>query len=100
MSLNPRVPPLVDREQFSALCRRRQIRDLALFGSVLRDDFGPDSDIDVLVEYEPDATLGFSVFELERELSALLGGHRIDLVRRKVLNRRLRSRILAEAEVQ
>ena len=89
----------VEPERLAELCRRWGIRELALFGSALRDDFGPDSDID-LVDFEPETVLGFRIFELERELSELFGGRRIDLVPRKFLNPRLRQRVLAEAQTQ
>jgi len=96
--MSPRIP--IDRERIAAFCRRHHIRKLALFGSVLRDDFGPDSDVDVLVEFEPGQMIGFRIFDIEDELSRLLGGHRVDLVPEKFLNRRIRDRILASAEVQ
>ncbi len=67
---------------------------------MLRDDFGPDSDIDVLVEYEPGRTIGLRVIDIEDELSKLLGGCRVDLVNKKYLNHRIRDRVLASAEVQ
>lgn len=81
-------------------CRRHHIRKLSLFGSVLRDDFRRDSDVDVLIQFEAGHVVGLGIMDIEEELSQLLGGHRIDLVNEKYLNRRLRSRILAEAEVQ
>lgn len=90
----------VPKDQIADLCRRHHIRKLSLFGSVLRDDFRPDSDVDVLVEFEPDHAVGFGIFDIEEELSRLLGGHRVDMVSEKYLNRRLRDRILASAEVQ
>lgn len=90
----------VDSVELAGLCRRWRIRELALFGSALRPDFGPESDVDLLVEFEPGVVLGFRVFELERELSALFGGRNVDLVRRKYLHPRLRDRVLAEARVQ
>ena len=90
----------IDRERIADLCRRHHIRKLALFGSVLSDDFRPDSDIDVLVDFEPDQVVGFRIFDIEDELSQILGGHRVDLVREKYLNRRLRDRVLATAETQ
>jgi predicted nucleotidyltransferase len=80
------------------ICRRYPIRRLALFGSVLRDDFRRESDVDVLVEWTPGAVVGFRVFDLERELSELLGNRRIDLVNAKYLNPRLRERILGSAK--
>jgi hypothetical protein len=90
----------IDREQLAAFCRRHHIRKLALFGSILRDDFRPDSDVDVLVEFDPRYAPGFRIVDIEEELSQLLRGHRVDLVSVKYLNPRLRSRVLASAEVQ
>lgn len=90
----------IDRERIAEFCRRHHIRRLALFGSVLTDDFRPDSDVDVLVDFEPGQVIGFRIFDIEDELSQILGGHRIDLVREKYLNRRLRNRVLAGAETQ
>ena len=91
----------IDREKLGALCRRHQIRRLSLFGSVLRPDFRPESDVDVLVEFEPGKVPGFlKLYEIEVELSELLGGRKIDLVTRQSLNRRLRERVLAAARVE
>lgn len=89
----------VDRQWLADFCRRRGIRKLAVFGSVLREDFGPESDIDVLVSFEPGRFVGFSIFEMEAELSQAFGGRKVDLVSEKYLNPRLRERILADAEV-
>lgn len=78
LGIAERVP--VTQAQIEAFCRKWKIRELALFGSVLRDDFRPDSDIDVLVEFEPDS--GHSLFEfydMEQELRALFG-RKVDLV--------------------
>ena len=93
---NARIP--IPYEEIAAFCQRWHITELALFGSVLRDDFGPESDIDVLVDFEPGHVPGFDFIRLEEELSALLGGRRVDVVHRPYLNRWLRKRILAEAE--
>lgn len=82
------------------LCRRHRIRRLSLFGSVLRDDFGPDSDVDVLVEFDPNHVVGFRIFRVEEELSRLFGGRRVDLVDPLYLNRHVKSRILSSARVQ
>jgi predicted nucleotidyltransferase len=91
----------IDREKLAALCRRHHIRRLSLFGSVLRPDFRPESDVDVLVEFEPGQVPGFlKLYEIEAELSGLLGGRKIDLVTRQSLNRRLRDRVLASARVE
>ena len=82
------------------LCRRRHIRKLSLFGSVLRGDFGPDSDVDVLVEFEPDHVPGLALIRIEDELSELLGGRKVDLVTPGFLNHRIRDQILSEAQVR
>jgi predicted nucleotidyltransferase len=65
-------------EKIEAFCRRNHIRKLAFFGSILRDDFRPDSDIDILVEFERGHTPGLTFFDLEAELSELLG-RQVDL---------------------
>lgn len=94
-----RIP--IDRGALADFCRRHHVRKLSLFGSVLRQDFGPESDVDVLVEFEPDHVPGFiALHELEEELSIVLGGRRVDLVTERFLNRRIRERVLAGAEVQ
>jgi len=94
-----RIP--IDRGALADFCWRHDVRKLSLFGSVLRQDFRPDSDVDVLVEFEPDHVPCFIALNgLEEELSVLLGGRRVDLVTERFLNRRIRERVLASAEVQ
>ena len=89
------------KEQIASFCRERHIRRLAVFGSALRSDFRPDSDIDLLVEFEPDHIPGlFGIARMERELSALLGGRKVDLRTLEDLSRYFRQRVLEEAEVQ
>lgn len=91
----------IDRTSLAALCQRHHIRKLSLFGSVLRPDFRLDSDVDVLVEFEPGQVPGFlALHAIEMELSKLLGGRQIDLVTQRSLNRHLRDRVLASAEVE
>jgi len=91
----------LEPDKLADLCRRHYIRRLALFGSILRDDFRPDSDVDILVEFNPDHRPGMvRLYEIEQELSRLCGGHKVDLVNPKYLNHRIRDRVLAEAEVQ
>ena len=90
----------VPGESLAEFCRRHHIRKLAFFGSVLREDFRPDSDIDVLVEFEPGHVPGFSFIRIQEELSSLLGARQVDLVTFKALNRRVKDRILAAAQVQ
>jgi len=87
-------------EALAALCRRNRIRRLAFFGSVLRDDFGPESDVDVLYEFEEGAVVGWDIVGIRDELSAILGGHRVDMVPFRYLSPRLRDRVLAEAADQ
>ena len=82
-------------------CRRHHIRRLALFGSVLRDDFHADSDVDVLVEFQIGQAPGlFGLAGMELELSRILGGRRVDLNTPNCLSRYFRGSILAEAQVQ
>ena len=74
------LPIPLDRGRIEAFCRRHAVRRMALFGSVLRKDFRPESDVDVLIEFQPGRTLGFfRLFDMEDELSTLLGGRRVDL---------------------
>ncbi len=89
----------VPHDQLADFCRRYHIRKLAFFGSVLRDDFRLDSDLDVLVEFEPGYVPGFAFIRLQRELSALLG-RKVDLNTPDSLSRYFRDKVLAEAEVQ
>ena len=96
--MSPRIP--IDRQRLAEFCRRHHIRRLSLYGSVLRDDFRPDSDVDVLVEFEPGHVVGLRIIDIEDELSELLGGRKVDLVSVKSLNPRLRDRVLTSAEVQ
>ena len=95
--MESRIP--LDGERLSALCRARHIRRLALFGSVLRDDFGPDSDVDILVEFEPDHTPGLAFFDIQEELSRLVG-RTVDLHTAASLSGSIRERVVDEAEVQ
>jgi predicted nucleotidyltransferase len=89
----------VSQKKIADFWRRNHIRRLAFFGSVLRDDFGPDSDVDVLVEFEPVHIPGLSFFRMEDELSQILG-RKVDLNTPHFLSRHFRDLVLAEAEVQ
>ncbi|MGQ0633943.1 MAG: nucleotidyltransferase family protein [Planctomycetaceae bacterium] len=86
-------------QQIAEFCRRHHIRRLSFFGSVLRDDFRADSDVDVLIEFEPGRTPGLAVFDVEQELSALCGGRRIDMANPRYLNRWIKDEVLATAEL-
>lgn len=89
----------IDRKELGDFCRRHHIRKLAFFGSVLRDDFGPESDVDVLVEFEPGHVPGLAFLAMEEELSGILG-RKADLNTRGFLSPYFRDRVLSEAEVQ
>jgi hypothetical protein len=78
-------------------CHRHHVTRLALFGSVLRDDFGPDSDVDVLVEFMPGRVPGFGFFEMEQELSDILG-RKVDLNTPQFLSHHFREQVLSEAK--
>ena len=90
----------VPEEQSADFCRRNHIRKLSLFGSVLNDRFGPESDVDMLVEFEPGHTPGLGLICMQDELSILLGGRNVDLITPKFLNKRIRDKVIAEAVVQ
>ena len=87
------------KEKIADFCRRYHIRKLAVFGSALRKDFRPDSDLDVLVEFDPGHTPGLAFFGMEQELSELLG-RKVDLNTPQFLSPYFREKVLAEAEVQ
>jgi uncharacterized protein len=89
----------IDRQRLADFCRRHHIRRFALFGSVLRDDFGPQSDVDVLVEFDPGHVPGFAMVNLEDELSRLVG-RRVDLHTPGSLSKYFRDRVVREAQDQ
>ncbi|MFO7650627.1 MAG: nucleotidyltransferase family protein [bacterium] len=96
--MSPKVA--IDRYRLAEMCRRFRVAELALFGSVMRDDFRPDSDVDVLVTFAPGARASlFDLVDLQAELQALLG-RKVDLVEKPALRNPFRRRaILREAEV-
>ena len=88
------------QQELAAFCRRNRIRKLALFGSILREDYGPDSDIDVLVEFKRGHPVGLlRMAALERELSELLK-RKVDLRTPAELSRYFRDEVLRTSEVQ
>jgi len=90
-----------DREALAALCRRHHIRRLALFGSTLKGTARPDSDVDLLVEFEPKAKPSlFTMARIEMELSDLLGGKKVDLRTAQDLSRYFRDEVVRTAQVQ
>ena len=94
MTLKINVP----EKKIAAFCRRNHIRKLAFFGSVLRDDFTPESDVDVLVEFEPGTRVGLQFFNMEQELSNIFG-RKVDLNTAGFLSKYFRDKVIAEAEV-
>jgi predicted nucleotidyltransferase len=95
--------PLLEhqREAVRDLCRRHRIRKLLLFGSQLKGTARPDSDIDLLVEFEPDAAPSLlTMARIEIDLSALFGGRRVDVRTAEDLSRHFRDAIVRDAQVQ
>lgn len=91
------LPVELPKDKIAELCQQYHIRKLALFGSVLRDDFRPDSDIDVLVEFEPGHTPGFAFIDIQDQLSEILG-RQVDLNTPEDLSRYFRTQVIEEAE--
>lgn len=91
----------IHKDKIAEFCKRHHIQRLAIFGSSLRKDIGPESDIDILVEFDPGRTPGFfKLFEMEDELSRLLGGRKVDLRTPQDLSRYFRDKVVEGAEVQ
>lgn len=97
--ITPKLP--IPTEALADFCRRWKIVELSLFGSVLREDFGPESDVDVLVVFAPDAVWDYFDWpDMQDELGAMFGGRQVDLVERKcVVNPFMRHEILTTREV-
>lgn len=93
----PTLMEQVDHAALSAVCRRHHIRSLAVFGSHARGDARPDSDVDVVVDFEPGMTPGFGIIRVAEALRPVFDGQRVDLVTRRGLAPRLRDSILASA---
>jgi predicted nucleotidyltransferase len=93
------IPIAVDK--IEAFCKKWGLKELSLFGSVLRDDFGPDSDVDVLVSFLPGQDMTFEGFmDMRDELSAIFGGRQIDLTQKQLLKNPFRRyEILTTREV-
>lgn len=92
---NIRLP----RDKIAEFCKRNRIRKLSLFGSALRGELREDSDIDLLVEFEPGHVPGLAFFAMQNELSEILG-RKVDLNTPQFLSRYFRQQVLAEAELQ
>ncbi len=93
------MPARIDipREEIADFCRRNRVRRLALFGSVIRDDFTVESDVDVLVEFESGYAAGFVFFQMRRELTSMLG-REVDMHTAASLSPYFRQEVLDEAE--
>ncbi|MBW2031297.1 MAG: nucleotidyltransferase family protein [Deltaproteobacteria bacterium] len=90
----------IPREELERFCEKNRIRRLSIFGSALRGDFGPESDIDVLVEFEPDARVGLiKLAGMEMELSEILG-RKVDLNTPGFISKYFRDKVFSEAEIQ
>ena len=97
--MNPQVS--VSKTALADFCQKHGIKRFAIYGSALREDFGPESDIDVLVEFEPDRIPGLlGLASMELELSDLFSGHKVDLRTPEDLSRYFRQEVLDTAEVQ
>jgi predicted nucleotidyltransferase len=91
----------LSKDEIRSFCQRHRIRRLALFGSVLRPDFDSESDIDVLVEFERGTKVGFfELYDMEQELSRILGGRKVDLNTPNSLSKYFREQALSEAQVE
>jgi predicted nucleotidyltransferase len=96
---NPNIK--IPQRKIAGFCRKHHIQKFSLFGSVLRKDFRPESDVDILVEFSPGHTPGyFGLFDMETELSALLGGRKADVRTSQDLSRYFRDQVISEARVQ
>jgi predicted nucleotidyltransferase len=90
---------VIAKNEIAQFCRKHHIRQLSVFGSALKDDFGNDSDVDILVEFQEDHVPGFAFFDMELELSQIIG-RKVDLNTPNFLSRYFRDSIIKTAEVQ
>ena len=98
-NLNSQAQIPFPKERIAEFCRKHHIKKLAVFGSVLRPDFRADSDIDVLVEFEPGQVPGLAFFAMQEELSTILG-RKVDLNTPQFLSKYFRDKVLQEAVIQ
>jgi len=99
--MRKKIRQKVPKEKIEEFCRKHHIRKLSFFGSILREDFSTESDVDVLVEFERGHVPGFfRLFDMEEELSYLLGGRRVDLRTPEDLSRYFRDEVIRISEVQ
>jgi len=99
MGTKPHVK--LPKKEIEAFCRKHHIKRLSLFGSVLREDFSPESDVDILVDFEPGHTPSFfRLFAMQDELSRILEGRKVDIRTPKDLSRYFRDEVVRNAVVQ
>ncbi len=97
LQMRARVP--IPHDAIREFCRAHAVRELALFGSVVRGDFGDDSDVDVLIDLAPSARIGLVALQQMRDELAVIFGRPVDLLTRTGLNRHIQSEILREVEI-
>ena len=90
----------INRDLLRDVCKRWHITRLSVFGSALRDDFGPESDVDVLIEFDPEHIPGWEIVDVGDDLSRVFGGRYVDMVFPESVLPRLKDRILGNAVVQ
>ena len=91
----------IQKDRLADFCKRHHILRLAIYGSALRSDFRPESDVDVSVDFVPGHTPGFfKLFEMESELSDLFGGRKVEIRTPQDLSRYFRDKVIEDAEVQ
>ncbi|MFW6137046.1 MAG: nucleotidyltransferase family protein [Candidatus Aminicenantaceae bacterium] len=91
----------IQKDKIAKFCKKHHINQLSIYGSALRDDFKPESDIDVLIEFDPNHVPSFfKLFEMEAELSVIFGGRKVDSRTPQDLSRYFRDKVMEEAESQ
>ncbi|MFW6159762.1 MAG: nucleotidyltransferase family protein [Acidobacteriota bacterium] len=91
----------VQKDKIAEFCKKHHIKRLSIYGSALRDDFKPESDIDVLVDFEPEHIPSFfKLFEMEAELSDIFGGRKVEIRTPQDLSRYFRDKVMKESEHQ
>ncbi|MCX6639684.1 MAG: nucleotidyltransferase family protein [bacterium] len=93
------LPIEIPKDRIAEICRRYHIRKLALFGSILTSDFNPGSDVDVLVEFEPDCTPGLAFFDIQDQLTEIIG-RKVDLHTPGFLSKYFRQQVMDTAQVE
>jgi len=97
IAMNPQLP--IPQADLQAFCRAHAVRELSVFGSVVRGDFGADSDVDVLIDISPEARVGLIALQRMRDELARIFGRPVDLLTKNGINRHIRDDILRDAQV-